>query len=336
MDYRKLGASGLQVSPLCLGTMMFGGRTAEKDAVKIIAHARDAGINFIDTADAYNAGESERITGKAIKKQRDDWVLATKVCNPMGDNPNRRGLSAKWIIQGCEESLKRLGTDYIDILYFHKDDTDCALEESIMAADKLIRDGKIRYYGISNYFGWRATLLCSLANSMGAPLPVVCQPYYNPMTREAERDVLPACDYFGLGVVPYSPLARGVLTGKYKPGEEPSKTSRAGVGDKRIMQTEWRPENLKLAQRVQTHAAKKGMTGADWAVNWVLSNPIVSSVLAGPRTMAQWKGYLGALEHMGKLNKTDEVFWDKLVSPGHPSTPGYNDPAYPIMGRPTG
>jgi len=334
MDYRKLGASGLRVSPLCLGTMMFGGRTAEKDAVKIIAHARDAGINFIDTADAYNAGESERVTGKAIKKQRDDWVLATKVYNPMGKNPNRRGLSAKWIIQGCEESLKRLGTDYIDILYFHKDDTDCALEESVMAADKLIRDGKIRYYGVSNYFGWRMTLLCSIANSLGVPLPVVCQPYYNPMTREAERDVLPACDYFGLGVVPYSPLARGVLTGKYKPGAEPSKTSRAGVGDKRMMQTEWRPENLKLAQKVQVHADKKGMSGADWAVNWVLANPIVSSVLAGPRTMAQWKGYLGALEHMGKLDDKDEAFWDKLVSPGHPSTPGYNDPAYPIMGRP--
>ena len=334
MDYRRLGASGLSVSPLCLGTMMFGGRTSEKDSVKIINHARSAGINFIDTADAYNGGESERITGKAIKKDRDDWVLATKVCNPMGKGPNRRGLGAKWLAQGCDESLKRLGTDYIDVYYFHKDDTETPLEESLAAVARLIDDGKVRYYGISNYFGWRTTLLCATAEAMGVPLPVVCQPYYNPMTREVERDVLPACDHFGLGVVPYSPLARGVLTAKYAPGEAPGKNTRAGVADKRMMDTEWRPESLKLAQKIKKHAEKKGMSAADWAVNWVLANPIVSSVLAGPRTLEQWKGYMGALDHMDKWSEDDEAFWNKLVSSGHPSTAGYNDPQYPITGRP--
>jgi len=334
MDYRRMGNSGLTVSALCLGTMMFGGRTSEKDSVKIINHARGAEINFIDTADAYNGGESERITGKAIKKDRDDWVLATKICNPMGKGRNQRGLGAKWVAQGCDESLARLGTDYIDVYYFHKDDTETPLEESLAAVARLIDAGKVRYYGISNYFGWRTSLLCSTAEAMGVPLPVACQPYYNAMTREVERDVLPACDHFGLGVVPYSPLARGVLTAKYEPGAAPAKGTRAGVADKRMMDTEWRPESLKLAQKVKKHAEKKGMTAADWAVNWVLANPIITSVLAGPRTLAQWKGYLGALDHINEWSQDDEEFWNKLVASGHPSTAGYNDPQYPITGRP--
>ncbi len=334
MDYRRLGNSGLRVSPLCLGAMMFGGRTPEKVAVKIIDHARAQGINFIDTADAYNGGKSETVVGRAIKKTRDDWVLATKVYNPMGTGPNQRGLGAKWLAQACDASLKRLGSDYIDIYYFHKDDVNTPLEETLEAAGHLIQSGKIRYYGVSNYYGWRISLLCATASAMGLPMPVVCQPYYNPMTREAERDILPACNHFGLGVVPYSPLARGVLTAKYAPGEAPPKNTRAGVGDKRIMMTEWRPESLKLAQRVKKHAERKGMTAADWAVNWVMANPIISSVLAGPRTFEQWKGYLGALDHRDKWADEDEAFWDKLVSPGHPSTPGYNDPQYPITGRP--
>ena len=334
MEYHRLGFSGLKVSPLCLGSMMFGGRTPDKEAARIIDHARGEGINFIDTADAYNGGKSEIVVGKNIKKNRDDWVLATKVYNPMGSGPNQRGLGAKWLPQACDGSLKRLGTDYIDIYYFHKDETDTPLEETLEAAQRLLQAGKIRYYGISNYYGWRISLLCATAQSMGMPLPVVCQPYYNPMTREAERDVLPACDHFGLGVVPYSPLARGVLTGKYTPGEAPPKNTRAGVGDKRIMMTEWRPESLKLAQKVKNHAERKGMSASDWAVNWVMANPIVSSVLAGPRTFQQWKGYLGALEHRDKWSAKDEAFWDKLVSPGHPSTAGYNDPQYPITGRP--
>jgi len=313
--------------------MMFGGRTSEKDAFKIIDHARGAGINFIDTADAYNGGDSERVVGKGIKKDRDDWVLATKVWNPMGQGPNRRGLGAKWMIQECDESLKRLGSDYIDVYYFHKDDEETPLEESLQAVERLMAAGKVRYYGVSNYYGWRQTLLCMTAEAMGLPLPVACQPYYNPMTREAERDILPSCEHFGLGVVPYSPLARGVLTAKYAPGEEPAKNSRAGAGDRRMLATEWRPESLKLAQKVKKHAEKKGMTAAAWAVNWVLANPVVTSVLAGPRTLAQWKDYLAALDHADKWSEEDEAFWDKLVSPGHPSTPGYNDPAYPIRGR---
>ena len=204
------------VSPICLGTMMFGGCTNERTSRRIIASARDAGVNFIDVADAYAKGESEKIVGRAIKHHRHDWILATKVGHPTGKGPNQRGLGAKYIHQSIDGSLKRLGTDFVDIYYFHLDDLETPLEESIQAAADVISRGKARYWGISNYSGWRIAALAGLSQAMGVPLPVVCQPYYNAMNRMPETDVLPACEYFGLGVVPYSPLARGVLTGKYK------------------------------------------------------------------------------------------------------------------------
>ncbi len=331
MEYRCLGNSGLMVSPICLGTMMFGGRASEQVSKRIIAHARDAGVNFIDVADMYVKGESEKIVGRAIKRQRHDWVLATKVGNPMGKGPNERGLGAKVIHQSIDASLKRLGLDFVDIYYFHLDDLDTPMEESIQAAHDIVKQGKARYWGISNYAGWRVSILCSLVQAMGGPLPVVCQPYYNAMNRMPETDTLPACDYFGLGVVPYSPLARGVLTGKYKLSGKPDKGTRAGRGDKRMLSTEFRPESLKMAQKIKKHAEKRGMTAGQFAYLWVLNNSIVTSVLAGPRTMAQWKEYLGALEH--EFTEADEALVDKMVPAGHPSTPGYSDPKYPYQGR---
>jgi len=335
MEYRRLGASGLLVSPVCLGTMMFGGRASEQASKRIIASARDAGINFIDVADAYAKGESEKITGRAIKRQRHDWVLATKVGNPMGRGgnvgPNDRGLGAKHIHQGIDASLKRLGTDFVDIFYFHLDDLDTPMEESVEAMAGIIRQGKARHWGLSNYTGWRIAAICSLAEAMGVPLPVVHQPYYNAMNRMPEIDILPACDYFGLGVVPYSPLARGVLTGKYGTGKSVDKGSRAGIKDRRMMETEFRAESLKMAQKIEKHAESRGMTAGQFAFNWVLNNSLVTSVLAGPRTMAQWKEYLGALKH--DFSAEDEALVDSLVPSGHPSTPGYSDPKYPYQGR---
>ena len=333
MDYRCLGLSGLMVSPICLGTMMFGGRTNEQASKRIIASARDAGVNFIDVADAYAKGESEKVVGRAIKRQRHDWVLATKVGNPVGPGagPNEKGLGAKHIHRSIDASLKRLGTDFVDIYYFHLDDLETPMEESIQAAADIIAQGKARYWGISNYAGWRIAALCGLAQAMGAPPPVVCQPYYNAMNRMPETDVLPACEYFGLGVVPYSPLARGVLTGKYLPGRKPVKNTRAGRGDKRILSTEFRQESLKMAQTIKKHAAKRGMTAGQFAYLWVLNNQLVTSVLAGPRTMGQWKEYLGALKH--EFTVEDEDLIDGLVPSGHPSTPGYSDPKYPYTGR---
>jgi aryl-alcohol dehydrogenase (NADP+) len=331
MDYRSLGRSGLEVSPLCLGTMMFGERTDAAEAGRIVASAREAGVNFVDTADVYSKGESERITGKLIASDRHYWVLATKVANPMGDDPNCRGTGRKWILRAIDESLERLGTDYVDVYYLHRDFEETPLEETIDALADVIRAGKARYFGVSNFRGWRIAEVVATCRSLGVPPPVVCQPYYNAMNRQPEVEVLPACHHHGIGVAPYSPLARGVLVGKYKPGEAPAPESRAGRNDKRIMQTEFREESLVIAQKLKAHAEKKGLTAGQFAFNWVLANSIVTSVIGGPRTLEQWKEYLGAL---GKSwSAEDEAMVDSLVPSGHPSTPGYNDPAYPLTGR---
>jgi aryl-alcohol dehydrogenase (NADP+) len=316
---------------MTLGTMMFGGATDEATSGRIIASAREAGVNVIDTADAYNEGRSEEITGRAIRSDRDRWVLATKAANAMGDGPNEKGLSRKWLFQAAEASLKRLGTDYIDILYIHKEDHATPLDETVRALGDLARAGKIRYFGVSNHRAWRIAEICRICDGLGLDRPVVSQPYYNAFNRMPEVEHLPACAFYGLGVVPYSPLARGILTGKYAPGAAAPEGSRVGRGDKRVLQTEWRPESLRLAQKVKTRAEKRGMTPGQFAFLWVLANPVISSVIAGPRTMEQWTDYLGALNHT--WNKADEAFIDGLVAPGHPSTPGYNDPAYPLEGR---
>ncbi|HLZ64724.1 MAG TPA: aldo/keto reductase [Aliidongia sp.] len=331
MDYRNLGRSGLKVSPLCLGTMMFGGPTEEADAGRIIAKAADAGFNFIDTADVYNDGVSEQIVGRAIAAGRDRWVLATKACNVMGPGPNGRGLSRKWVMQAADASLRRLGTDYIDVYYLHKEDLSTPLDETIRAIADLVRQGKIRYFGLSNFRSWRVAEICRLADQMGIDRPVVSQPYYNAMNRVPELEHLPACGFYGLGVVPYSPLARGVLTGKYSPDAPPPNDSRVARQDKRILQTEWRRESLVLAQEIRAHAEKQGITAGQFAINWVLNNRLITSAIAGPRTMEQWDDYVGALSY--RFTVEDEALIDRLVVSGHPSTPGYNDPAYPIEGR---
>ncbi len=331
MEYRNLGRSGLQVSPLCLGTMMFGGRTDAEASNKIIDLARTAGINFIDTADVYNEGESERITGAAIAGDRHEWVLATKLANPMGEGPNSRGLSRKWVIEACEASLRRLGTDFIDVYYLHKEDHRTPLEETVRAVADLIRAGKVRYLGLSNYRAWRMAEICRLADAAGIDRPAVLQPYYNMLNRQPEVELLPACGHFGMGVAPYSPLARGVLTGKYDPDSQPSDDSRAGRQDKRMMQTEWRKESLLIARKIQAHAEAKGCTPGQFAVAWLLNNRLVTSPIAGPRTIAQFEDYLGALDVT--FTAEDEALVESLVTTGHASTPGYNDPAYPIEGR---
>jgi aryl-alcohol dehydrogenase-like predicted oxidoreductase len=235
MEFRRLGESGLEVSVICLGTMMFGDRTDAPTAQRIIASAFDAGVNFIDTADAYAKGTSETIVGAGVAANRRRWVLATKVGNVMTAKPHDGGLSRRWIVQACEDSLKRLATDYIDIYYLHRDDTETPLAETIEALGDLIRAGKIRYFGVSNYRGWRIAEVVGLCAELNVPHPVVCQPYYNLFNRMPEVEVLPACDYYGLGVVPYSPLARGILTGKYAPGAEPPEGSRVARKDRRML-----------------------------------------------------------------------------------------------------
>ena len=334
MHYGRLGASGLRVSRLCLGTMMFGDRTGEAEAARIVGSARDAGVNFIDTADVYAKGASERMVGRLVRRDRQRWVLATKLGNPMAamsEDPNKRGLGRAWMMRAVEDSLRRLGTDVIDIYYLHFDDLDTPLTETIGALGDLIRAGKIRYWGFSNFRGWRIAEMIRICTDLGVAQPIVAQPYYNAMNRMPEVEILPACAHFGIGVVPYSPLARGVLTGKYSPNAEPLSETRAGRGDKRMMETEFRRESLAMAQKIQEHAERRGMSAGQFAVNWVLGNALVSAVIAGPRTQAHWADYLGALKH--GFSTEDESLIDALVPPGHSSTPGYTDPRYPVTGR---
>lgn len=329
---RYLGGSGLLVSEICLGVMMFGDRTAEPEAANIVASARDAGVNFVDTANQYAGGKSEAMLGRLLKGQRERWIVASKCGNTGRPAPDHESLSRREIIAALDASLGRLGMDHVDIYYFHIDDQNARLEESLVAIGDMIRAGKTRYFGLSNFRGWRIAQAALLCDKLGVPRPVVCQPYYNAMNRMPEVEVLPACEAFGLGVVPYSPLARGVLTGKYQPGAEPPADSRAGRKDKRMMQTEFREESMVLAQKIRAHAEKRGMSAGQFALNWVLNNRLVSAVLAGPRTMEQWDGYLGALKH--GFSAEDEALVDGLVAAGHPSTPGYSDPKYPLTGRP--
>lgn len=335
MECRRLGRSGLTVSRLCLGTMLFGDQTSEKESSRIIAQAREAGVNFLDTADAYAGGESERVVGRAIASERDAWVVATKVGNRIPpEDVNRGGLGRRWIMQAVEESLKRLNTDYIDVYYLHVDDLATPAEETIEVLGDIIRQGKIRYWAFSNVRSWKIAEYIRLCGLIGTPKPVAAQPYYNAMNRMPEVEYLPACAHYGIGVVPYSPLARGVLTGKYKADADPDPETRAGRKDRRMMQTEFRAESLAMAQEIKAHAEARGGTSTGFAVNWVLANPIVTSVIAGPRTESQWQAYLSGLAE--PFGPEDEALIDRLVPKGHPSTPGYSDPAYPILGRPVG
>jgi aryl-alcohol dehydrogenase-like predicted oxidoreductase len=330
MEFRRLGSSGLEVSVLCLGTMTFGDRTDAAESRRIIDSAYAAGVNFIDTADVYGNGVAEGIVGPAIKANRRRWILATKVGNAMTAKPHDGGLSRRWILQACADSLARLDTDYIDVYYLHRDDPDTPIAETVGAIGDLIRSGRIRYFGVSNYRGWRIAEVVSECEAQGVPLPVVCQPCYNLLNRVPEVEILPACDHYGIGVAPYSPIARGVLTGKYTPGVVPE-DSRAGRKDALMLQTEFREESIAIAQILAAHAHKTGRTPTQFALAWLWANGIVTTVVAGPRTLGQWDDYVKAVG--APWSAEDEELVDSLVTPGHPSTPGYNDPQYPFFGR---
>ncbi|MHC8407181.1 aldo/keto reductase [Pseudomonas sp. TMB3-21] len=332
MSYRTLGHSGLQVSTLTLGTMMFGEQTSTEDSLRIIDKAWDQGINFIDTADVYTNGRSEEIVGEAIAGNRHEWVLATKVgFGPVDGVPNRSGLSRKHIFNGIDASLTRLGTDYLDIYYLHREDHKTPLEVTVSAIGDLIRVGKIRYWGLSNYRGWRIAEVIRVADKLGIDRPVISQPLYNIVNRQAESEQITAARNYGLGVVPYSPLARGVLSGKYAPNAQPDANSRAGRADKRILETEWRVESLRIAQQIQQYTQGRGVGIVEFAIAWVLNNSAVTSAIVGPRTEAQWDAYTKA--QTVKITADDEAFIDSLVTPGHASTPGFNDVSHFVSGR---
>ncbi|WP_298233344.1 aldo/keto reductase [uncultured Azohydromonas sp.] len=331
VDYLPLGASGLRVPRLWLGAMMFGDQTGEAEAREIVAATRDAGLNAIDVADMYAGGESERMVGRLIAADRERWIVASKVANPMGTEPNDRGLSRRWLLAEVDNSLRRLGTDWIDLWYMHRDDEVTPIEETVSTVGRLIELGKIRYWGLSNFRAWRIARVVETARRMGVPPPIACQPPYSAVTRLIETELLPCCAHYGVGVVAYSPLARGVLSGKYVPGAEAQAGTRAGRGDRRILQTEFRPESLEVAQRIKAHALSRGLSPTQFAIAWALNNQLVNGVIGGPRTLEQWRDYIAALEV--RLTAEDEAFVDAQVPPGYASTYGYNDPAYPITGR---
>ncbi len=331
MQYRTLGRAGVKVSQLCLGTMMFGGPTNEKNSIRIIHRAMDAGINFLDTANVYNAGESERIIGKAVRTNRKKWVIATKVHGSMGDDVNENGSHRFHIMSEVEASLKRLGTDHIDVYYLHRWDATTQIQESLRALDDCVRQGKVRYIACSNFQAWRICEALCTSEKFGLEEFVCVQPLYNIVNRDIEVELLPFCQKYGVGVVPYSPLARGVLSGKYRSGQESPAGSRAARQDRRILQTELREQSYEVAQQLKPLADAHGKTLTQFALAWVLANPIITSVIIGPRTMEQLKDNLGCLDCT--ITENDENAINQLVPPGEHTGEGYNDPAYPVLGR---
>jgi len=331
MEYRNLGAAGVKVSPLCLGTMMFGGPTDEAASIRMMHKANDLGINFFDTANVYNAGESERVVGKAISDRRDRIVLATKGGIRVGDGPNDAGAGRVHLMREVENSLRRLGTDTIDLYYLHKPDPTTPIEETWRTLDTLVQQGKIRYIGVSNFRAWQlCDLLCTIERLQLERITVL-QPLYNLVNRDAEVELLPLCRDQGMGVVSYSPLARGVLSGKYKAGQPLPQGSRAARGNKRLLETEMREESYEVAERLRPIASARGVTLTQFSLAWCLANPLLTAVIIGPRTMAQLDDNMGCLSC--RITPEDEAAVDSLVSPGEHTGRGFNDPLFPVTGR---
>ncbi len=331
MRYRGLGCTGLQVSEICLGTMMFGGRTDESLSKEIIGRAIDTGINFIDTADIYNAGVSEEITGRAIAGCRDQVILATKGRNAMGPGVNDKGTSRGYLMRALEASLKRLGTDYIDLYYVHSPDYTTPIDETLRALDDMVRSGKVRYIACSNYRAWYLALALGASERSGLERFSCVQPLYNIVNRDIEVDLMPLCRDQQLGVVSYSGLARGILTGKYtKFGEYPEGT-RASADDPRMVQAELREASIVVSQSIKEYCDGRGTRCSQFSLAWCLANPILTSVIIGPRTMEQFEDNLGCLDV--EWSEADEALVDGLVPPGEHSGFGFQDSAYPITGR---
>jgi len=331
MRYFTLGSTGVQVSELCLGSMMFGGATPEAESIRIIHRALDDGINFFDTANVYAKGDSERVLGNGVRSRRDRVVVATKVKVAVGDSPNDAGSSRYHILREIDKSLSRLGFDHIDLYYLHQYDWRTPLEESLRALDDLVRQGKVRYVACSNFYAYQVCEALWTAERRGFDRLACVQPLYNIVNRDAEVELFPMCQAHGVGVVVYSPLARGVLTGKYKPGEPPPAGSRAARGDSRIQETEMREDSYRVAQELGRLAQQKGVPLSQLAVAWVLANPVVTSAVIGPRTMDQYEDYLKALKC--SIESEDEELINSLVPPGEHTGPGFTDPSYPVRGR---
>lgn len=309
MEYRRLGASGLRVSVIGLGGNTFGRYADERQTAGIISAALDAGINFIDTADVYNHGVSEEYIGKALQGRREGAIVATKVGMRWGEGPNESGSSRAHIMENVHASLRRLGMETIDLLQIHAFDPETPLEETLSALNDLVRQGKVRYIGCSNYDAWRLTQALWISDRRGWAAFVSVQPEYNLLNREVERELVPACEEFGVGVIPYYPLAAGVLTGKYKPGE-PAPEHTRGHNNPRFAERLQR-QTLEATQRLDGWARERGHSVGELALAWLAAQPAVSTVIAGTRSPEQVTANARAAEW--KLTSEDMTAIDGML-----------------------
>ncbi|MEU8173569.1 aldo/keto reductase [Microbispora hainanensis] len=322
MRYRMLGRTGIQVSPYCLGTMMFGaaiGNPDHDESIRIIHKALDAGINFVDTADVYSWGESEEIVGKALKGRRDDVVLASKVHYPMGDDPNHRGNSRRWIMTAVEHSLRRLRTDHLDLYQVHRPDPAVDVEETLSALSDLVRSGKVRAIGTSTFPASEIVEAQWVAERRGLERFRTEQPPYSIVNRSIEREVLPVAQRYGMGVLVWSPLGQGLLTGRYRKGRQ-ADTHRSGhtpqhFGDER---------KLDVVEQLIPLAEKAGLRLTHLAMAFAIAHPGVTSAIIGPRTMQQLDDLLAGAE----VTLDDEILdrIDEIAPPGTDAGP--NDTSY--------
>jgi aryl-alcohol dehydrogenase-like predicted oxidoreductase len=328
MRYRNLGSTGVKVSALCLGAMNFA-RDNQDDGVAVIHRALDEGVNFIDTADVYSAGQSEEVVAKALDGRRDEVVLATKFHGQMGRDRNQRGNSRRWIIQEVEHSLRRLGTDRIDLYQVHRPDAATDIDDTLSALSDLVHQGKVLYLGSSTFPAEQIVEAQWAAERRGHERFRVEQPPYSIFVRGIEQAVLPTCETYGMGVIPWSPLNGGFLTGRYRPGEEAPAVGRAARQPERFS-----PEHagvrrkLDLIPELEQVASDAGLSLPHLALGFVLAHPAVSSAIIGPRTMEQLDGLLGAGDVVLDDATLDRI--DELVPPGsnvNPADGGWQAPA---------
>jgi len=324
MENRLLGRTGVEVSPLCLGTMMFGewGNKDEADSIRVIHHALDSGINFVDTADVYSNGGSEEIVGKALQGRRDDVVLATKFFMPMGDGPNRSGGSRKWIMQAVENSLQRLGTDYLDLYQVHRPSPLMDVEETLGALTDLVHQGKVRYIGSSSYTGSQIVEAQVASRDRNLARFVTEQPPYSILVRGIEEDVLPTTQRYGMGTLTYSPLAGGWLSGKWRKNTAPTPTSSARPSARFDMSSVANQRKLDVVDALGGIADDAGLTLIEMAIAFVINHPGVTSAIVGPRTMEQLESQLSAADVTLSAEILDRI--DAVVAPGVTLNPDDN------------
>jgi aryl-alcohol dehydrogenase-like predicted oxidoreductase len=332
MQMRTLGRTGVKVSPLCLGAMMFGdwGNTDHGESIRIIHKALDSGLNFIDTADVYSRGESEEIVGKALAAgKRENVVLATKVHGTMGDDPNEFGNSRRWIVREVENSLRRLGTDWIDLYQIHRPEHDTDIDETLGALTDLVRAGKVRYIGSSTFPPSQIVEAQWVAEKRGRERFVCEQPPYSMLIRGVEADVLPTCRRYGMGVIPWSPLAGGWLSGRYRKDQELPQSQRAArLPGRYDMSKPGNQRKLEAADALARLADESGMTLIQMALAFVIRHPAVTAAIIGPRTMEHLDSQLAALEVELSGDVLDRI--DEIVPPGtnvNPEDTGWQNPA---------